>query len=29
VLDTSGVNFGVPRSWLDPRTVQIGFKYGF
>lgn len=29
VLDTSGVNFGRPRNWIDPRTVQIGGKLSF
>lgn len=29
VLDTSGSNFGVPRSWIDPRAVQVGAKLSF
>lgn len=29
VLDTSGPSFGLPRSWTDPRVVQVGAKLGF
>jgi len=29
VFEASGSNFGLPRSWIDPRTAQIGLKVAF
>ena len=29
VFEASGSNFGLPRSWIDPRTAQLGLKVAF
>ena len=29
VFEASGSNFGLPRSWIDPRTAQVGLKVAF
>jgi carboxypeptidase family protein/TonB-dependent receptor-like protein len=29
VFEASGTNFGLPRSWIDPRTAQVGLKVAF
>lgn len=29
VFEASDSNFGLPRSWIDPRTVQVGLKLAF
>ena len=29
VFEASGSNFGLPRSWIDPRTAQVGLKLAF
>ena len=29
VTETSGANFGAPLAWVNPRTLQLGFKLSF
>jgi len=29
LFEQSGRNFGLPRSWIDPRTVQAGIRFTF
>ena len=29
VIETSGPTFLTPRTWIDPRTVQVGVRFMF